>query len=546
MAKFRIHPAIGFARLGNSDESHPGPTVPWADQAPATYRDNTPAKRLKKQEARFWVYLHDEAAPGVEPVRVDVGPDKAVRKIEWTVHVANRKAAWYEFDGLTGSNGVLGPEPFGYPADSLRNPTGSRDDWTIDPGPVSADMPGDTRAFSKTPPNGFWPTFAVGAGNSSGIDTLGKMTVMADSGLSVVGGSGNSGSVTGSPIHHYANNPGWFDDTSDGSVKALLTLADGSKVEAEGAWVVVGPPDFAPPIGNVVTLYDAMYDVAVRKRDFDVNLFNAGAFVNTFTPSFEEHIYPILRRAALYRWVYDEGAPDPSAYHGSLDRIAQLGTPPTAAGDPNKPRRQAIFNRLRSPANANASTIEDHKMPKLYGDLGEGASALTLTETQFFLLSQWKDGKFTRGGGPLPPVPATNVTASGLDRAALEACVGGAFFPGIECGWIVREAALYVTPFAFRFKHAVSESDHTGVWPGDVTKRSALPWQADFIDCADNWWPAQRPNQVRRSATDPSFVQWAAGLDSHIDMVMNWHELGVVVKAPNDDVYFESERNLVR
>jgi hypothetical protein len=133
--------------------------------------------------------------------------------------------------------------------------------------------------------------------------------------------------------------------------------------------------------------------------------------------------------------------------------------------------------------------------------------------------------------------------------------VGGAFYPGIECGWIVREPDLYVKPFEFRFRHAANEDDFTGLSPGDVTKRSACPWQADFNDCGDNWWPAQRPNQVRLLANSPAYDQWArkvttvngATVGGHMGMVMNWSRLGVVVPGKDpvgNAVNFEDERTL--
>ena len=37
------------------------------------------------------------------------------------------------------------------------------------------------------------------------------------------------------------------------------------KIVAEAAWVIVAPPDFAPAIGNIVTLYDTLYDLAARE-----------------------------------------------------------------------------------------------------------------------------------------------------------------------------------------------------------------------------------------------------------------------------------------
>jgi hypothetical protein len=86
----------------------------------------------------------------------------------------------------------------------------------------------------------------------------------------------------------------------------------------------------------------------------------------------------------------------------------------------------------------------------------------------------------------------------------------------------------------------------------------ALPWQADFFDCAwevDNpdlpqrglgWWPAQRPDDVFRKgaqANAAAMVAWARGIQSPDDLVKLWHELGVVV-ADAQGVHVESERTL--
>ena len=300
------------------------------------------------------------------------------------------------------------------------------------------------------------------------------MRVGDDSGLTVLGGSGHSGSVDGSGIVGYANNPGWFDDTSDGPVTAAVVLKDGTVVQADPAWVVVAPPDFAPPIENIVTMHDAMYDIAVRMLGFDTNLFNAGQFVAGFIPSFEEHIFPILHRAFRYRWVYDEHPPGASTFHTTLANIVQLGTPPTSAGDPFQTRRVAIFNRLRDPAVADSTPVRDGKIPKLFGDTDEDSSALTLTATQYALDGPLARRQLYARERALAPTAADRRDGVGARPRGAEACVGGAFFPGIECGWIIREPGLYAQPFGFRFRHAASASDPTGVWPGDVTKRSAL------------------------------------------------------------------------
>ena len=148
-----------------------------------------------------------------------------------------------------------------------------------------------------------------------------------------------------------------------------------------------------------------------------------------------------------------------------------------------------------------------------------------------------------------PTVPSVDAetparTPGGLDRAALEACVGGAFYPGIEAGWIMRNPLIFAE--TFRLRLAQDETDFTGVMAGDITKRSALPWQADFIACANDWWPAQRPNQVRTSAASTVRVEWDEDV---FDMMRDlWDDLGIVVPAPpgNRTLFYEAERQLPR
>src|SRR5712691_7988764 len=91
IVKAAIHPAIGVARLGNSEnEFFMGPEVtdPLPER-PGFYRDKAGA--LKRQAARFRIYgLNAEGA-----VVAELTPQNA--SIEWTVHLANKKSAWYQF-----------------------------------------------------------------------------------------------------------------------------------------------------------------------------------------------------------------------------------------------------------------------------------------------------------------------------------------------------------------------------------------------------------------------------------------------------------------
>jgi hypothetical protein len=115
-----------------------------------------------------------------------------------------------------------------------------------------------------------------------------------------------------------------------------------------------------------------------------------------------------------------------------------------------------------------------------------------LLETQYAVLEQWAQGKFQDDWpAPDPKLEFESIPMADqpdtLDFASLARCVGGPFFPGIEITYIARDKRLYCEPFRL---------DPAAVKPGDITKRMAIPWQADFFECQIHWWPAQRPDYV--------------------------------------------------
>src|SRR4051812_13215163 len=86
-----IHPAIGIARVGNSPDGYfIGPeVVEPRPEAPGFYRDEAGA--LKRQAARFRVYGYNAAGQAVRELTASGA------SVRWTVHVANKKAAWYQW-----------------------------------------------------------------------------------------------------------------------------------------------------------------------------------------------------------------------------------------------------------------------------------------------------------------------------------------------------------------------------------------------------------------------------------------------------------------
>jgi len=169
-----------------------------------------------------------------------------------------------------------------------------------------------------------------------------------------------------------------------------------------------------------------------------------------------------------------------------------------------------------------------------------------LTKHQYELMKKWSVGLFKAdwtGSEPIPlrfdEIPAPERPAA-LDRAALEACVGYPFFPGIETGYVIASPDTYRGPFRIS----------TSKMPGDLTAEMAVPWQADFLACADQYWPGQRPVTIHR---DGALQDWAPKewiidpevdpkTPGYIEMVQNWSRLGFVVQRGEE--FVERERNL--
>ncbi|UPT95005.1 LodA/GoxA family CTQ-dependent oxidase [Bradyrhizobium barranii subsp. apii] len=244
-----IYPAIGVARVGNSEYEYVvGPEVPDPPRLPAgSYRDKAGA--LKRQAARFRIYGVNAAG---EIVR-ELSGEGTGAKITWHVELANAKAAWYTFQLALDI-----PEAASAPTTTLRNPTvADRSKLSILPGPRSV-------AGANAKP----ALFDNGAFMGRTV-YLGEIFTDAAGRLLVLGGRGVSASHDGSAAKDFANNDGWFDDTSDGPVTAEVSL-DGKPLDVTPAWVVVTPPNYGPRRKSVRTMWDLMRDVAVKSNSLAV------------------------------------------------------------------------------------------------------------------------------------------------------------------------------------------------------------------------------------------------------------------------------------
>src|SRR5665213_529024 len=574
---FRIHPAIGAARMGNSPEHFIGsetPRLPPNSPDGVNFNSFRDAKgQILRQGARFRVFEYTEDTTGFlsNPREVAIGAD--VVEIEWRVHLANRKASFYSFYGQVGAEdnyvtrAALPADKPIKPADdnpqrtNLRNadiPQADRNvKLEIDPGEkVISTLQRDALELSN--PNQNIP-----------IKSLGTLITEAEGRLVVLGGYGESNSTTPPPqngepetpplqITEYANNDTWFDDTSDGYVKARIKLSDGTFFDADPAWVIIGPPDFAPGIGNVVRLFDTVWDTAVREVDFGrftpaTPLFSqlavqkkawktsGNASLAGFKPSFVSDIYPIIKRAIGARDVHQSGTTENPHYHQRLlTKFASM----SALSGPNAVEgqmlRQGIFALMRNIDDPDPNPKWD-KMPRGLGDYyttlyenypnASPKCFLCLTRVQYAMLREWANGNFIDdwpGGEPAVTAKA-NPTPDDLDIAAIENCVGGPFYPGIEISWLIRVKELFSEPFRFK----TSPLPEGGPLPakpitigaltfqaGFFNQQMALPWQADFYDCHKEdwddpggkqyffmWWTAQRPDDVFPSGKDKQ-VPW--------------------------------------
>lgn len=578
-----IHPAIGIARVGNApaDEYYLAPEIPGQAAHPGPLGYKNAQGQIRREAARFRVYGYNAAGEVVKEITTDDA------EITWEVHVANRKAAWYKFlNALDLKQFVMIPDH--------RNagiPGSRRQDLVIDPGArriSGANQSGPQYAFDHG-----WISFQEG----SPIEVpLGEIRTDEKGRLIFIGGEGTSASYNGAKAVTFANNDGWYDDTSDGPVRATVRIG-GRELVAEPAMVAVTPPNYGQGLHGPVTMYDVVYDLYLRQ----------GWIAPPAKLHFWEHIFPIFARLVGNQWVsqgvyflFGAGSPSDLTDPAYLEK---LSSPDPA----HKPAREALFRWFRQPPppwdedpsrRAELPPAEPAGLPPFYGDGVDYPNTtiydLAVTETQYEWLRRWAEGDFETGERHAEPKSLSDVPLerqpSVLDRAPLEDCLGGPFHPGIELTWTLRVPIMWREPgggLLFRLKVLApgeEPKDDYGVMltpsvalgpggpldgsgPGTLTRWMGIPWQTDEASCLSGYntsnylplpsfWAARVPNQVLAMQSyerlqDPALPPaqkmkhltyrqfWLRDLsasgayqDRINNMVANWHAIGIVTEQP--------------
>ncbi|KUL46072.1 hypothetical protein ADL22_11230 [Streptomyces sp. NRRL F-4489] len=570
IVQVKIHPAIGIARVGNSDQpAFIGPESP--DQPPlppGSYKDST--GKIIRQAARFRIYGYNQAGEVVRELKLG---EAGVTEITWSVHLANKKAAWYRFH-----------IPLDIPeADKLSPAQRGRRNAAVT-GADRKKLVIDSGRHSLKASQQQTADFA-GKIMDRAV-TLGSARTEQTGRLVLTGGDGASASwdEQHNPISGVANNDTWYDNVSDGPVTADVVI-DGETKAASPAWAVVGPPHYAPGVKTVRTLYDLLYDVFVTEKTLE-----ADAQI-----SYPEHVEPLLARFTELQWVNHGFATQfgwQGPYHFLGDDLrARLNDP----SETNRDLRRQIYQQMRDYDRDGISPIP---WPWIYGDGMTGDKVitsvrehLTLTPTQDRILERWAKGDFTPGpprtGQPdVDKAPVADQPRL-LDRAALDNCAADAFHPGSEVTWPIRHKTMFSEPFRILHRSPnTPEPDYGDTLtsavlqrkdgplyaqgPGDLTRWMAAPWQCDTASCRfgyqsrsgfgpryspflPTFWPAQMPNHVLKKAdfttvnTKPSGgddtarrkafenrAVWLRGLKGsdfntqRRQMIDDWYKFGIV------------------
>lgn len=580
----RIHPGIGIARVGDSpNDYYIGPEV--FNPEPTKFGSTRDAGgAIKRQAARFRIYAYDKYGNVVGEVEHTKNSS-----IQWSVHLANKKAAWYQFNAAMDIPATVSLTV------PLRNPdvSGSaRESLCIDAGKtVIMGVNMNDSSYVMT-------------GNFEGTPvTLGELRTDEAGRLLVLPGFGVSASPSNQPIYRpsnpdsFNNANGWYDDIADGPVYAKVTIG-GIDYDADSAWVASAPPNFAPDLVGWRTMDDLLQNVYMQ----------SGMLSVPQRISFNEHVAPILQRLSELQWVnkgflamFGAGAPMNFKDPELMKKLSYVPMDITMYPDPYAELRRGIYNSFRP---TNTTTAEVAAWPSNYGDAfgytnpdpnlpPAPSTYLQLPPFYTYVLTNWVQGLFIDDYDPyrqeahkLEDVDLQKQPEM-LDRSAMHFCLADAFHPGAELTWPMRNASIYRAPYRIRkCEEGITDPvygstlDNNAVMAingplygqsaGDLTRWMALPWQGDTAYCRSGYdfeydpylptfWPARVPNQVLtevdydtlcdtsqpmaiRIAAFQNRPQWLRQLPSQspapeqmMFMISNFSQMGILEAKPRPE-----------
>jgi len=494
--KFRIYPPLGIGRLGNGpaekDQVIFSPEVPWANLFETDNQYLTAAGEIKKQAQRFYIYECDDKGLPIRQV------DPKDYDIEWSVEVANKKPFWYVFNNcldlsVRTDNQNLSPNFFeeglapGISA-AYRNPNvlteqfrdpkikNYREELVNSPGKVSVDASHTRREIEGQFPD---PGSGVKSRLLQMMDTngvqvnLGSLEYEEEGTLIFYPADGISAALNPSDLNtDFADNSNWYDDSCDGRVTAVITPKEGDKKPIElkdamsAAWIATTPPDYAPQIQPISTMFDMI--TGAENDDFGGDFSTVFPFMyrlyrmqwvnlgDFLAPSFKETIDEIIKKGQFkYLYTNDDSHEAKQVRNRVFDMFRSPEYP--SNNEPIIPSKD-----MTNLVNAGDET-HDLLLPFYPGDgidyPGSPAQWFAIPPLLYDQFKKWKEGDFETVHGDF-----TNMDQLGkhyqdqfkhardehpsarplmMTRAILETLYGGGFHPGVELTWPMRHAQMY-------------------------------------------------------------------------------------------------------
>lgn len=492
--KFRIYPSIGIARMGNGpatkDQVIFSPEIPWENLYDTDQEYLTKDGALKKQAQRFYIYVCDDQGKPVK--RIDAND----YEITWSVEVANKKPFWYDFNNsldlsVVADNQNLSPNFVekqlapGVGA-KRRNPNvldqGLRETGGYDyrkelvnaPDAVTVNENNQRQVIAGRFPftKGKAPSRLASSLNTNAKEVNLGTAEYDDGTLIFYPADGISAALNPSDLNtDFADNSNWYDDICDGKITAKLKHKKTGEVfelndTNSAAWVASAPPDYAPQIQPISTMYDLVAGAANESYQSELSL-----------------VFPMMYRLYRMQWVNLGDFLSPS-FKETIDKLIAEDKfkylyvkEPKAEADAV---RASIFEMFRNPVydynnepiipskdmtniTNRGSGRETLKLPYYPGDgidyPGSPAQWFAIPPMLYKQLEAWKDGDFETpsffnfktmdemGAYYRERFVETAKDESKrpllMTRAVLETLYGGGFHPGVELTWPMRHNLIY-------------------------------------------------------------------------------------------------------